>query len=144
MNYLIYGTSYNLVEEEIKKIVAGKETEKYSLEDISIKELLEKYINNYEAKNTSNKNGLDEKELYDEYSVISSKEPLGKIIERFEMLNIESVERYIYYFLEKYLLTYGRISAPISKQAVFCFFIIYYSSFLYFLFIFFLLFQLFY
>ncbi len=41
MNYLIYGTSYNLVEEEIKKIVAGKETEKYSLEDISIKELLE-------------------------------------------------------------------------------------------------------
>ena len=73
-----------------------KEKELY----ICIKELLEKYINNYEAKNTSNKNGLDEKELYDEYSVISSKEPLGKIIERFEMLNIESVERYIYYFFK--------------------------------------------
>lgn len=73
-----------------------REKERY----IYIKELLKKYIHNYEVKNTSNINEIDENELYDEHLIISSKEPFGKIIERLEMLNIDSAERYIYYFFK--------------------------------------------
>ena len=41
MNYLIYGTSYHLIDDEIKKILGDKKYEVKSFLDISINELLE-------------------------------------------------------------------------------------------------------
>lgn len=41
MNYLIYGTSYHLIDEEIKKIIKDKKYETKSLLDVSIKDVIE-------------------------------------------------------------------------------------------------------
>ena len=41
MNYLIYGTSYYLVEAELKGILKGKKAETYSLEETDLKTILE-------------------------------------------------------------------------------------------------------
>lgn len=41
MNYLIYGTSYHLIDIEIKKILGNKKYETKFLEDISIKDIVE-------------------------------------------------------------------------------------------------------
>lgn len=41
LNYLICGNSYNLIEEEIDKIVKGRKCERYSLEEKPLKEIIE-------------------------------------------------------------------------------------------------------
>lgn len=41
MNYLIYGSSFNLIEDEVKKILKGKHAERYSLEDTPFEDILE-------------------------------------------------------------------------------------------------------
>lgn len=41
MNYLIYGTSYQLIEAEIKKIINGRPYQSISLSDVDVKEVLE-------------------------------------------------------------------------------------------------------
>lgn len=41
MNYLIYGSSFNLIDDEINKILGGRKANTYSLEETSIKDILE-------------------------------------------------------------------------------------------------------
>ena len=41
MNYLIYGSSFNLVDLEIEKILCGRPASSYSLEEIDLKNVLE-------------------------------------------------------------------------------------------------------
>lgn len=43
MNYLIYGTSYKLIEEELEKIVGSKKTEIYDLEESSLEEVIKEF-----------------------------------------------------------------------------------------------------
>lgn len=81
-----------------------KEKEVYT----RIKELLEKYINNYELRNTSNKKdeNFNNSKLFEDMinndaeSFTSSKEPFEIIRDRLKKLEIESDERYIYYFFK--------------------------------------------
>lgn len=81
-----------------------KEKEVYT----RIKELLEKYINNYEAKNASNKKGenfnngeQDEGVLSKDVNlIISSKKPFEILRNRLIELNIEPDERFVYYFFK--------------------------------------------
>lgn len=81
-----------------------KEKEVYT----RIKELLEKYINNYEAKNASNKkdenfNDGDQDEgvpSKDVNLIISSKKPFEILRKCLIELNIEPDERFVYYFFK--------------------------------------------
>lgn len=41
MNYLIYGSSFNLIDEEVKKILEGRHADSYSLDEVSLKEILD-------------------------------------------------------------------------------------------------------
>ncbi len=41
MNYLIYGSSFRLVDVEVKKILNGRTSNAYSLEEVSLKEILD-------------------------------------------------------------------------------------------------------
>lgn len=81
-----------------------KEKEVYTC----IIDLLEKYINNYEVRNAINEKGenVDNNEPddnvlnNDDYSATHLKEPFQKIIEHLEEMNIETAERYVYYFFK--------------------------------------------
>ena len=81
-----------------------KEKEVYT----RIKELLEKYINNYEAKNANykknenfNSSEQDEGVLSKDVNwIISSKNPFEILRNRLVELNIEPDERFVYYFFK--------------------------------------------
>ena len=41
MNYLIYGSSFNLIDLEVEKILCGRKANTYSLEEVGLKEIIE-------------------------------------------------------------------------------------------------------
>ena len=44
MNYLIYGNSYRLLDDEIKKIIQDKKYTSYYLSEVPVQDILETYL----------------------------------------------------------------------------------------------------
>lgn len=80
MNYLIFGSSYNLVDVEIEKILCGRKATSYSLEEVNLKEILEDLgyssmfeeekviiLKNFEVLNSSKKDNEKDLKSLEEY-----------------------------------------------------------------------------